>query len=577
VGINPEDFTVSKLIELIANIEDVESLEYLLEQESAHWGKQRKTVIKTIQNRIDLVNGDYVLGVVFDGCNECGVSVYIPWVCNYCGKRHCSDHRLPENHHCSGENAIFSRKEEGGGRIPQRVEVPKTGLSKSIPLLVVLLILFSAGVGGYFYFSPNSIQTGVSLIPEIIAPTTADQEGDLVEAKLIEKAVVKHINVHRKNHQIGELKLDVKLSDFSRSHSVDMVENNYLSIVDLRGLRPSDRIRTDYGVQHVGFQLDDGRFFMTGVSENVGRVQWKGDHSSTANTLVNQWMLNETSMVNVLDLRHDHNKIAVGCVQDKKGYYTCTLDLYRSTTKQKTLEPLPRASPTPTPTPSYEDLDKTWTVAPTLEPVPIANPLPMYGFSPTVKYEFCSSDPDPSLSAVVGLSKYVAPESRLTCKEWLNGVELGHIQMVNENRISRGFRPLHWDSDLAVIARKHSKDMAQFNYFSHTNLRGQEPSDRARAHGYNIRKDQGNGWYTIGVGENLVARAWSHATEFTPQGMAEVQVEGLMNSPGHRENILEEEYSRIGVGCSYGVMTHDGYTPGYSNTGTYFMCTQVFY
>jgi len=39
VDINPGDFTVSKLIELIANIEDIESLEYLLEQESAHWGK----------------------------------------------------------------------------------------------------------------------------------------------------------------------------------------------------------------------------------------------------------------------------------------------------------------------------------------------------------------------------------------------------------------------------------------------------------------------------------------------------------------------------------------------------------
>lgn len=35
-------------------------------------------------------------------CQACGAAVDMPYSCNYCGRNHCADHRLPENHGCSG-------------------------------------------------------------------------------------------------------------------------------------------------------------------------------------------------------------------------------------------------------------------------------------------------------------------------------------------------------------------------------------------------------------------------------------------------------------------------------------------
>ncbi len=37
-----------------------------------------------------------------DKCDQCGEETMMPYECNRCGKKHCSTHRLPENHNCDG-------------------------------------------------------------------------------------------------------------------------------------------------------------------------------------------------------------------------------------------------------------------------------------------------------------------------------------------------------------------------------------------------------------------------------------------------------------------------------------------
>ncbi len=85
---------------------------------------------------------------------------------------------------------------------------------------------------------------------------------------------------------------------------------------------------------------------------------------------------------------------------------------------------------------------------------------------------------------------------------------------------------------LRCAARAHSKDMADNNFFSHTNLMGESPGDRIDKTGYN--------WSTWG--ENIAA---GNAT-------AAATVNQWMNSDGHCANIMNPSFQHIGIGYSPG-------------------------
>lgn len=109
--------------------------------------------------------------------------------------------------------------------------------------------------------------------------------------------------------------------------------------------------------------------------------------------------------------------------------------------------------------------------------------------------------------------------------------------MVNAERSSQGLPPLAFDAELVKIARAHAADMLRKGYFSHVSLEGTQPTDRAAAVGFRYRA----------FGENLA---------FAP-GLEEAH-RGLMDSPGHRANILAPDFGRVGIGVldagAYGLM-----------------------
>jgi uncharacterized protein YkwD len=110
-------------------------------------------------------------------------------------------------------------------------------------------------------------------------------------------------------------------------------------------------------------------------------------------------------------------------------------------------------------------------------------------------------------------------------------LEVLMLEMVNTERTSRGLKPLKPDTDLAEVARAHSRDMFARGYFSHVTPDGKELSHRIR------RAKLG---YLM-AGENLALAptlAGAH--------------QGLMNSPGHRANILRPQFARLGVGVMDG-------------------------
>ena len=137
--------------------------------------------------------------------------------------------------------------------------------------------------------------------------------------------------------------------------------------------------------------------------------------------------------------------------------------------------------------------------------------------------------------------------------------ELTH-DLINAQRVTRGLNPLKHVEKIRLIARSHSEDMAAQDYFSHDNLEGLDPSDRALRAGYKCRKDYGS-YYTFGLAENI-HQGWLFSSYQTLNGktvpvdwltaeeLAHSAVNGWMNSPGHRQNILDSSYDRAGMGIA---------------------------
>ena len=129
------------------------------------------------------------------------------------------------------------------------------------------------------------------------------------------------------------------------------------------------------------------------------------------------------------------------------------------------------------------------------------------------------------------------------------------LQYTNEERRINGVTTLMFNTCLAEIARAHSEDMAANNYFSHVNVRSQDPSARASSHRCPTQKPMGGGMTMIGIAENIgkmptgnvVGRGY---VSDTPQSVARAQVDSWMGSSGHRANILNPAYSSIGVGTA---------------------------
>ena len=102
--------------------------------------------------------------------------------------------------------------------------------------------------------------------------------------------------------------------------------------------------------------------------------------------------------------------------------------------------------------------------------------------------------------------------------------------LVNEERTNAGLRPLAWDDRLLPVARQHSQEMFQLRYFSHQSPVTGSPFDRLKAASITYQK----------AGENL-----AYAQSVT------IAHRGLMDSPAHKANILDKDFTRIAIGVFY--------------------------
>jgi uncharacterized protein YkwD len=101
------------------------------------------------------------------------------------------------------------------------------------------------------------------------------------------------------------------------------------------------------------------------------------------------------------------------------------------------------------------------------------------------------------------------------------------LVLVNQERSKSNLSPLVVDQSLQDLARSHSQDMLARGYFSHYTPEGKSPFDRMNAAGIQY----------LYAGENLAFSA-----------NVQLAMQGLMQSPGHRANILSPNFKKVGIG-----------------------------
>ncbi|HVF09277.1 MAG TPA: CAP domain-containing protein [Abditibacteriaceae bacterium] len=118
-------------------------------------------------------------------------------------------------------------------------------------------------------------------------------------------------------------------------------------------------------------------------------------------------------------------------------------------------------------------------------------------------------------------------------------LERAMARLVNKERAQLGLSPLTYDSTLAAVARAHSAEMRDHNYFAH-----ESPTDALRA-----PLDRYRAVFRASpaiVAEN-VFRAWGDRHRLSAADVQEAHT-SLMQSPSHRSNIVEPRVTRIGIG-----------------------------
>lgn len=167
-------------------------------------------------------------------------------------------------------------------------------------------------------------------------------------------------------------------------------------------------------------------------------------------------------------------------------------------------------SPTPHATKALKPAPKA-TVKPTVKPTPKPTPKPV------MKKTACPTAKRAAATAAPVSGGLKAKESAM-------------IALVNSERAQAGLKPLSYDSGLRAAALKHSQDMLENNYFDHT----------SPVYGTFQQRLNASGVKNCTAGENIA---------YYPS-MEQAHV-GLMNSPGHRANILNSGFTRIGIGIVY--------------------------
>ncbi|WP_110954271.1 CAP domain-containing protein [Anaerosinus massiliensis] len=129
-----------------------------------------------------------------------------------------------------------------------------------------------------------------------------------------------------------------------------------------------------------------------------------------------------------------------------------------------------------------------------------------------------------TISGVFVNSAYAAKSESATTEE------MQALTLLNRDRSAHGLEPLVYNQELHNLAENYADDMIKRGFFAHNNPEGLTPFNRMDRAGIEYKY----------AGENLALNDTIEAAEIA-----------FMNSPTHRENILNEHYTEVGIGVKH--------------------------
>lgn len=135
-------------------------------------------------------------------------------------------------------------------------------------------------------------------------------------------------------------------------------------------------------------------------------------------------------------------------------------------------------------------------------------------------------------------------EQKISDEKYLKDIASKIHVLINEERTTRGLSPLSWNPTIAKASVNHSNDMANRDYFEHDSPEGRDFTWRYSQVGFTCSITQGNWIY--GGAENIMYTEGYYGVDT----IATQSVDGWMDSPGHRENILTPYFKSQGIGVA---------------------------
>ncbi len=135
-------------------------------------------------------------------------------------------------------------------------------------------------------------------------------------------------------------------------------------------------------------------------------------------------------------------------------------------------------------------------------------------------------------------------EQEITDEKYLQDIASKIHVLINEERTARGLSSLSWNPTIAKASVNHSNDMAKRGYFEHDSPEGRDFTWRYSQVGFSCSILQGIWIY--GGAENITYTEGYYGVDT----IAAKSVDGWMESPGHRENILTPYFKSEGIGVA---------------------------
>lgn len=131
------------------------------------------------------------------------------------------------------------------------------------------------------------------------------------------------------------------------------------------------------------------------------------------------------------------------------------------------------------------------------------------------------------------------PRERETSSLSLKEIREKALHLANRDRVINGRSTLKENSQLSQAAQEYAEELLARDFYDHVTPEGETPKDRVE-HIKGMR----------GVGENLVQQKGNFRVQINEELLKQFQ-EGWMNSPGHRENLLNSDFTHFGYGIAY--------------------------